>query len=257
MAGEVGENRDAGGLGELQELIGDPRLEGAEAGHDRRTLGGGEDVERPRQGLGRGPGSLAQQDRVGDVEAVLLDPGVQHIGRQVQQHRPGGTGCRNPDGVGDQPGDVVDVGDPVRPLGDRPGDRGLVDARLQGVGLRVAGRGRAGEIEHRRAVEEGVGDGGDDIGEAGAGGHHGHAEPASRAGVTLGRMAGRHLVTHVEYWDAVIQARLEDALQVGAVQAEQPFDTGLHQCANQELAAGHRRHLILPPALVAGPAAPD
>ncbi len=242
VAGEVREHRDAGRLHEPQELVGDPCLEGPDAGHDHRPLGLGQDIQRRRQSRRRGRGAGVQDDGVGDPDAVLVHLGAQHVGGQVQEHRTGGTRGRQPDGVGHQPWQVGDVRHPVRPLGDR-GDHGdLVDAGLQGVGLGVSRAGRAGEVEHRRPVQIGIGDGRDDVGEPRPGGGHGHAQRPPRPRIALGCVAGGHLVAHVGDRQAMVQAGLEDGLKVRPVQAEDVLHPRLHQRPHHQLPARHHGH---------------
>ncbi len=245
MGGEVREDRDASGLGEPQQLVGDPGLEGARAGHDHRPLGRGQHVQGRLDGLGRGSWTVGEDQGLGDMDAVLLHPRVQDVRGQVQQHGAGRSGGGDADGVGDQPGDVADVGDAVRPLGDRARDGGLVDARLQGVGLGVPRRGGAGQVDHRRTVEKGVGDRGDHIGEAGAGGDHGHAQPAARARIALGRVPGGDLMTHIDDRNAVVEAGLENAFHMRPVQTEDRLHPRLQERPHQELSARHRRHPVL------------
>ena len=71
-----------------------------------------------------------------DPSVLIAHPGQRG---EVDPGRQAGGG--QPDGVGDEAGNVLHGRDPVRPLGDRPSDGRLVDAGLQRVGLRVPGGG--------------------------------------------------------------------------------------------------------------------
>ena len=90
-------------------------------------------------------------------------------------------------------------------LGDAAAD--LDDRRLlEGVGADHRRADLAGNGQHRDAVELGVGDGGDQVGSAGAAGGHADADLAGRAGVALGGEAAPLLVAGEDHANAIAEA---------------------------------------------------
>ena len=176
----------------------------------------------------------------------LVDRAAEHVHRNVEQHRPARPGERGPDRLRDQPRNIRRHLDLVGPFGDRPGDRRLVDPRLQRVGLRLSEPGRAADVEDRRAIEKGVGDRGHDVGEAGPRRDHRDAEPVAGAGIALRGMAGGDLVPRVDDRQIVIEAGLEDRIDMGAVQPEQPVDARLLQGSDEQFAAADLAHPFAP-----------
>ncbi len=237
---KVGEDGDPGLLDELAQLLLATGLPGADPRHDHRPARLSEQLQGAHNGLMRRGGRRVDIHRFGDGHGSILDRRTQHVRGHVQQHRSGRARGGEADGLRDEPRYLLHGGDLVRPLGHGPGDADLVDAGLEGVGLGIAQRGGAADVQDGSTVQEGIGHGSDDVREARAGRHHCDAELAGGARITFGRVPGRHLVARVEHRNAVIEARLEDRLQMCAVQSKELSNARLLQGAHQQLAARHR-----------------
>jgi hypothetical protein len=171
----------------------------------------------------------------------------QHVPGNVDEHGPARRGQRRADGPAEDAGDQRGSGHPVRPLGDGGGDGHLVQAGLQGVGLVVRERAGRGEVEHRRAVQAGVGHRGHHVGEPAPRGEQRDAQGVADPRVTLGRVARVHLVTRVDDGQVPIEGSLVDAVDVGPVDTEHHIDARGLQNADDGLApadVGHADSLL-------------
>jgi hypothetical protein len=122
-------------------------------------------------------------------------------------------------------------------LGDR---RHHVDVRqiLQRAHLVLAERALAADQQHRAFGAERVGDAGDRVGGAGAGGHHGHARLAGDARVAVGGVRGDLLVADVHDRDALVDAAVVDVDDVAAAEREDDVDALRLERLGDEMAAG-------------------
>ena len=84
-------------------------------------------------------------------------------------------------------------------------------------------RGAADE-QHGATVLVGGGDGGDGVGDAGAGGNDSNAALAGETRVGLGGVAGHLLVADVDDVDPFVQAAVVDVLDVAAGEGEDDVD---------------------------------
>src|SRR5581483_917795 len=78
--------------------------------------------------------------------------------------------------------------------------------------------------EHRGPGHVGIGDTGHGVGDAGAGGDEGHAEPTGEIGVSVGNVDGGPLVADVDDLDALGVERHPDRHEVAAAQPEDALD---------------------------------
>ncbi len=85
-------------------------------------------------------------------------------------------------------------------------------------------RAGAADHDHGAAVLVGVGDGGDAVGDAGAGGDEADAGAAVGSRPALGGVAGDLLVPDVDDADAVVVAAGVDVLDVAAAEGEDDVD---------------------------------
>jgi len=125
---------------------------------ERRERGAGDDAAQSAPGDHGGPPGTAQQlyglghrlgRRGGGIgqahvrlrRCVQPHTAEEHVDGQVEHHRPGDAGERGAHRQPDEPGDLGRGRHPVRPLGERGGDRGLVEEALQRVRLHLALRG--------------------------------------------------------------------------------------------------------------------
>ena len=104
----------------------------------------------------------------------------------------------DPERLADDLGDRVDPGDPRVPLRDRVEHPDDVD-ELMGLLVELVRAGLAGQRDHRRPVEKGVGDPGDEVRRARAQGRHGDRGVAGQPAVDVGHegrallVPGRHV----------------------------------------------------------------
>ncbi len=128
--------------------------------------------------------------RVLELADLLLD-----VARDIDQHGAGAAGRGDVEGLAHRLGDVLDVEDERVVLGDRDGDAGDVGF-LEAVAADQPADDRAGDADQRHGVHPGVGDAGDQVGGAGAGGGQADAGLAGDAGVGVGGVGGGLLVAH-------------------------------------------------------------
>ena len=91
------------------------------------------------------------------------------------------------------------------------------------------------------AIQIGLGDGSEHVGEAGPRGGDRDAEPARLAGIGVRRVSGSRLVAGIDELQVVIETGLEDRIEMTAVKNEGVLYTGCLQSLNEEFAAimGH------------------
>ena len=104
-------------------------------------------------------------------------------------------------------------------------------------------RALAADQQHRALGAEGVGDTGDGVGRAGAGGDDRAAGLAGDPGVAVGGVRGDLLVADVDDVDALVDAAVVDVDDVAAAEGEDHVDPlGLERLGDQ-VTTGDRRRL--------------
>ena len=96
-------------------------------------------------------GTGCHRRRYGRALGRQLRRRVEHISRDVEEHRPAGCSRRNPDRLRHDAPELVDRVDLARPLAHRRREGQMVDADLQAVGLERRLRSRADRIDDRVA----------------------------------------------------------------------------------------------------------
>ena len=195
-----------------------------------------------------------------DVLAADIGAGGElHVLRDVHHHRAGAAVLGDIEGLVQGAREVVHVPHQVIVLGAGAGDSHRV-AFLEGVVADEVGRHLPGDADDRDGIHQRIGEAGDGIGGAGAGGDEHHADLAGGAGIALGRMHRRLLVAHQDVLDMVlVEQRVVDRQHRAARIAEDVLDALVGEGLDHHLGAGHLlRHGQLPaePLVPAG-AAPD
>ena len=125
---------------------------------------------------------------VGEGNALRVngrDQRLLHVLGDVDDHGAGTTGAGEVKGLLEDARQIVGVEHEVGVLHDRQGHAEEVGF-LEGAFADVFLENLSGDGHHRGGIHEGVGDGRDEIGGAGAAGGHAHADLAGGAGVALG-----------------------------------------------------------------------
>jgi hypothetical protein len=239
---EIGEDRNASGLGEGTKFSGSVREIRADTSHDHGALGRSEHIESFVYGLSGRSGVDFEQDLIRNLDGIFVNLCDEHVHREIEQHRSSGRGRGQANGFCDEAGNLLRDGDAVSPFRDRSGDGKLIDAGLQRVSFGISEGAGTAKIENGRAVEIGVRNRSDDIRKTGAGGGHGDAEGTSGARVAFGGVSGGHFVEGVGDGNFVIEAGLKNRFQVGAVKSKDLADVGAKQSADQQFAAGDHGH---------------
>ena len=173
-----------------------------------------------------------------------LRPRVVHLTdlrglRQIDEHRAGTAGVGDVVGLGEHARDVLRVGHQIRMLDHRVGgayDVGL----LEGIGADGVGADLAGDDHHRHGIHIRVGDRGQHIGCARAGGHDAHAHAAGGHGVSLGGVSGGLLMAHQQETELrIVLDRVVDGQNRAARDAEHILDPQILQRTDQRFGAGH------------------
>ena len=177
---------DLGFLGELAELAvgagGDDTAAAVDDGLAGALDGGEGHVDL--DGVGRGGQVVAGEVHRG-VEVGVGDEGVLDVLGDVDEDGAGAAGGGDVEGFLDDAGDVAGVLDQVVVLGDGATDLDH-GGFLEGVGADDLRGNLAGDGDDGEAVELGVGQAGDEVQRAWAGGGHGDAGLAGGAGVAFG-----------------------------------------------------------------------
>jgi hypothetical protein len=184
--------------------------------HDRRDraadqVGGLEQLARG--GLGADGPAAAQR-------LELLDLGVHDVLGQLEHRRAGLLGLRDLEGLADDLGDDVRRRHARVPLRDRAKEADQVD-ELVGLLVHPLEVGLAGERDERRAVEEGVADGGHEVHRAGAERAEADARAAGQPAVHVGHVGAALLVSNRDKGDARVRQR---AVEVERLLARDPED---------------------------------
>ncbi len=201
-----GDQWDAGQLGQPQQLRGRAGLEHSTTNVEHRSLSAGDQL----RGL---PDLLAVRldDRpvTGQVQGRRpVEPGwvLQHVFRDVDQHRAGTSGVREVKRLRNGLRDLIGVLDQKVVFGDRQGDPGDVGL-LKGIGADRGEGHLAGDRDQRHRVQEGIRDRRDQVRRTGSRGCHADTYPAGDLGVALGGVTGALLVAdqYVPDPDGVIE----------------------------------------------------
>ena len=238
-------DRDARLVDELAQLFRRPRGDHAAAAVEDGSPALLDRLGDRADGLGRGRRRQAIAGEVHrDVVIRVRDGGVLDVLGDVDQHRAGAAGRGDVEGFLDDPRDVLRVLDEVMVLGDRPAD---LDHRrfLERVGADDLGGDLPGDGDDRQRVELGVGQAGDEVQGAGAGGRHHDAGPAGDAGVALGREDAALLVAGEDRPDPVPLAgeRLVHRHAGAARVGEDDVDAVPREGLDQDVGPGGRQAL--------------
>ena len=113
-------------------------------------------------------------------------------------------------------------------------------ALLESISADQVGRHLAGDHHHGDGVHHRVGNRGDHVGRARAGGHQRDARLAGRARIALGRVAGTLLMAHQNVPDLVLRVeRIIDRKDSATRIAEHRVDPLLSQRSNDDLGTRH------------------
>ena len=153
---------------------------------------------------------------------------------------PGRPLRRDPQRVDDRLRDVVGPLDRDRVLDERLRDADHVRL-LEGVRAAQRGLHLAGDEQRRGRVHLGVGDRGDEVRRARAGGADRDADAPGRAGVALGGVAGGRLVAHQDVADGAVVEGVVDRQARPTGDAEDRVDAGALERADQGVGAAHLR----------------
>ena len=186
--------------GELAQLLRSLGADDAAADVEERALGLGDHFRRLLHLVGVALDGRLEAANVNAFRPFEDALGVEHILRHIDQHRAGPSVGGEVKRLADGRGQLAHILDEEVVLGD--GARDADDVRLlEGVVANERARHLAGEDHERRGVHVGVGDAGDGVGRAGAGGDEHHAGPAGGAGVALGHVGRALLVAHQNVLD--------------------------------------------------------
>ena len=209
LAHERDRDRHVEALGERPELGGGVPSENAVPGQDERASGPDQEPRRVGDRLVR---------RLGEVGPGRLDRArlVVHLrgGKVLGKFDVGGAGLlqlRDPERLADdlrERADVLDALVPFRHRLEHPDD---VD-ELVGLLVGLVGARLAGDRDHRRMVEEGIGDAGDEVRRAGPQGRHRDGRPSGEPAVHVGHERGALLMAGRDVGHGRLTAqRVEDA----------------------------------------------
>ena len=208
------------------------------------------------------PGSLLQQlNRAIDVRRIarlprpraiagrqralaVLDSVGEHIPGQLEKDRPRPPGQHGAKGLRHVRRHPIRRGHAVRPLGDAGEEVDLLHLLQRALPGVEAGR-RAAEQQHRTVGGVRIGDPGQRIGDAGAGGDRADADPAGEPRRRVGGVGRGLLVPRVDQLDAFLDARRVDRRDVQPRKREDVPDAFGLQHAHEKLRAGRGCHQCL------------
>ncbi len=169
-----------------------------------------------------------------------LGPGLLDVFRHVNDHRAGASRLRDVKRLFHDARNVVHIRDEIGMLHD--GQRHADDV---GFLKRAAANhvlvDLAGDGDERAGIQVGIGDGGDEVGRAGAAGAHAHAGLAGRAGITFRRKTAALLVARQDGADFGFGERLVDFHARAAGIGENDLDAFAFEGLDEDVAAGHGR----------------
>ncbi len=163
---------------------------------------------------------------------------LQHVLRDVDEHRAGTPGGGDVERLGQHARDVVAVADQVVVLGDRHRDAGDVGL-LERVGPDHRPADLAGDRHDGYRVHLRVGDRGDEVGGAGTGSRHAHADAAGGVRVAAGGVTGALLMTHQHMTQLLrVEQRVVNGKHCATRNSEDDVDAELLQRPHHGLRAG-------------------
>ena len=171
--------------------------------------------------------------------------GVEKIHRALDEHGPRHALAADPERRLERGGQVAHPRDARGALDVRPDERQLVDVLERAAPAQQRRRGPAQQHE-RRLRQLGVLEGGDRVGDAGAGGDRGDAGHARQARDRVGREHGRGLVARVDDADAAGLRGHQDRRDVPAAEREQEANPVPHEDVGHEIPAGHGGAILSP-----------
>ena len=149
----------------------------------------------------------------------------------------------DPERLADDLRDRARLLDPLVPLRDRLQHPHDVDELVRLL-VELVETGLAGDRDHRRAVEEGVGDAGDEVRRARPEGRHGHRGPAGQAAVDVGHERGALLVAGRDVADADSRGeRVEDVHRLLAGDREDVLAALRGEAVDEEVGGGPRHQV--------------
>ncbi len=232
-----GDDRHAGQLGELLELLRGAGADGAAADVEHRAARLQHQPGRLADLLGVRAGHRAVAGQVQLGRPLERRHRLQRRLRDVDEHRAGAAGAGDVERLGDPARDLVGVGDQEVVLGDRHRDAADVGL-LERVRADRGGPDLAGHGDHRDRVHVCVRDRGDQVGRARAGRRHAHADASGRRGEPLRGVAGPLLVPDQDVPDLGVHQRVVrrqdrpagDPEDVGDARRLQRRDQALRSC---------------------------
>ena len=234
-----GDHGDARQLGQLHQLFGRLTADDAAAHVQHRLagrrdeLGGLAHLPAVRLGVRLVAG---QVDLRRPTEGALA---LQHVLRDVDQHRSWSSAPRDVERLGHDLSDVVTVANEEVVLGDRHRDAGDVGF-LEGVGADQGATDLPGDRDDGDRVHLRVGQRRDEVGGAGPRGGHHHADLAGGVGVAAGRVAGALLVADQHVTQLLrVEQRVVDRQHGSAGDAEDDVDVELLERPDYRLRARH------------------
>ena len=166
--------------------------------------------------------------------------GLLKVLRQVDDDRAWASGFRDIERFLHDTRNVIDVGDEIAVLYHGQGDAndiGLLESATTDHRLVHL----AGDGDERAGIEIGIGDGGDEIGRAGAAGAHAHAGPAGGASVAFRRETAPLLMPGQDGANLGFGERLVDLHARAAGVGEDDFHAGAFEGFHENVAPEHQR----------------
>jgi hypothetical protein len=238
---EGGDHRYARHLGQGAKSLGRPRLQDAAPGVDDRSPALGDESRRLPDHARMAPGGGLVAGQVDPLRPVPVHGGVRDVLGHVDQDRPRTAGGGHVEGLTDDLGDVLGVGDEPVVLGDREGDPGGV-ALLEGIASDGAVGHLPGDDHNGGGVHVGVAQRGDDVGGGRSAGHHGHPRPAGGVGIPLGHVTGALLVAYENVADGGVDDWVVHRQDGSPGQAEHDLHPFHLEALYQGLGPGHLLH---------------
>ncbi len=229
---------DGAGLDEVAQVLHRITQRDAATGVDHRLLG------RRQCGDRLGDGGLGRRrrrfDAAGHMHRQMAGIGQLHILGQVDQHRAGTALAGDAEGIGHHARQIIDAAHQPAVLDDRHRQAEHIQF-LEGVGAQQRRADLAGDADHRHRIQHRVGNAGDQIRGAGAGGGHADADLAAGAGEAIGRQRCTLLVAHQDVLQRRIHQRVVERHDGAAGIAEQRADAlGLQRLGQPARAVGRR-----------------
>ncbi len=223
LAHERDGDRDVQAAGERAQLRRSAPSQYPVAGQDDRPLGGGDQARRVVDGLvGRlGEVGVSRCQRHRRRPAVgRTDVRRGEVLGQLDVRRPGLLEHRDPEGLAHDLGDRPDALDARVPLRDRLEHPHDVDDLVRFL-VELARGGLAGDGDHRRAVEVGVGDARDEVRRTGTERAHRDGGTTGEPAMDVGHERGALLVAGRDVTDRLVaRQRVEDVHRLLAGDAE-------------------------------------